>query len=113
MTDNRGFEADTLTLTLDDADGNIAMPARSAVVGVSLGRRARIRPIWAVSPSTGVTHRGTPDQLVISGRSVDFREGMNTAKEGSWHDTTLGAIVENIATRNKLKSQRCGGAGGD
>lgn len=104
VTDNRGFEADTLTLTLDDADGNIAMPARSAVVGVSLGRQGENPTDMGSFTIDQVTHRGTPDQLVISGRSVDFREGMNTAKEGSWHDTTLGAIVENIATRNKLKA---------
>ncbi|MCM7884457.1 hypothetical protein M8T01_07010 [Enterobacter sichuanensis] len=37
LTDNRGFEADTLDLTLDDADGQVALPPRGAKISVALG----------------------------------------------------------------------------
>ncbi|HAZ6588613.1 TPA: phage late control D family protein, partial [Escherichia coli] len=37
-------------------------------------------------------------------RSADFRGTLNSRREGSWHDTTLGAIVEAIATRNRLEA---------
>ena len=30
LTDNRGFEADQLTITLDDADGQLQLPPRGA-----------------------------------------------------------------------------------
>lgn len=39
-----------------------------------------------------------------SGRSADFRGTLNSRREGSWHDTTLGAIVEAIASRNRLEA---------
>ena len=37
LTDNRGFEADSLELTIDDTDGKIALPARGVEISVSLG----------------------------------------------------------------------------
>ncbi|HCM9857794.1 TPA: phage late control D family protein, partial [Escherichia coli] len=40
----------------------------------------------------------------IRARSADFRGTLNSRREGSWHDTTLGAIVEAIASRNKLEA---------
>ncbi len=33
LTDNRGFEADQLTITLDDADGQLQLPPRGAPDG--------------------------------------------------------------------------------
>lgn len=104
VTDNRGFEADTLTLTLDDSDGKIEMPERNAQVNVSIGRQGSVLTDMGSFIIDQVTHRGTPDQLVITGRSVDFRNDMNTPKERSWHDTTLGEIVKDIAWRNSLSA---------
>lgn len=49
-----------------------------------------------------IEHRGAPDTLTIRGRSADFRGTLNSRREQSWHDTTLGKIVETIAARNKL-----------
>ncbi|EFV2496307.1 phage late control D family protein, partial [Salmonella enterica] len=37
LTDNRGFEADQLDLELDDADGQIVLPRRGAVIHLALG----------------------------------------------------------------------------
>ena len=51
-----------------------------------------------------VEHRGAPDVVTIRARSADFRGTLNSRREGSWHDTTLGAIVEAIASRNKLEA---------
>ncbi|EHW2934635.1 phage late control D family protein, partial [Escherichia coli] len=51
-----------------------------------------------------VEHRGAPDVVTIRARSADFRGTLNSRREGSWHDTTLGAIVEAIASRNRLEA---------
>lgn len=42
--------------------------------------------------------------VTIRARSADFRGTLNSRREGSWHDTTLGAIVEAIASRNRLEA---------
>ena len=104
VTDNRGFEADTLTLTLDDADGKIQMPQRGNEVSVAIGRQGELLTNMGTFTIDQVTHRGTPDQVVVTGRSVDFRGNMNSPKEWSWHDTTLGEVVKDIAWRNSLSA---------
>ncbi|WP_411024433.1 contractile injection system protein, VgrG/Pvc8 family, partial [Salmonella sp. s56041] len=34
---------------------------------------------------------------------ADFRETLNTRREKSWHKTTVGEVVKEIAARHKLK----------
>ncbi|WP_058910990.1 phage late control D family protein [Entomohabitans teleogrylli] len=102
MTDNRGFEADQLDIEIDDSDGRVELPLRGAVLTLYLG--------WKGSALVGkgrftvdeIEHRGAPDTVTVRARSADFRGTLNSRREGSWHDTTLGAIVEAIASRNKL-----------
>ncbi|KYP88560.1 Gene D protein [bacteria symbiont BFo1 of Frankliniella occidentalis] len=103
MTDNRGFEADQLDIELDDADGQLAMPVRGAVISLFLG--------WKGQPLTGkgdftvdeVEHHGAPDTMTIRARSADFRGTLNSRREVSYHDTTLGAVIRQVAERNKLQ----------
>ncbi len=50
-----------------------------------------------------IEHSGAPDRLTIRTRSADFRETLNTRREKSWHQTTVGEVVKEIAARHKLK----------
>lgn len=103
LTDNRGFEADQLDIELDDADGQVAMPVRGAVVTLFFG--------WVGQALIGkgsftvdeVEHHGAPDTMTIRARSADFRGSLNSRREASYHETTLGDIVTQIAGRNNLK----------
>ncbi|ENE3335257.1 phage late control D family protein, partial [Escherichia coli] len=77
LTDNRGFEADQLTITLDDADGQLQLPPRGARLTVLIG--------WKGEPLTEkgtyivdeIAHEGPPDRLTVSARSADFRDEFN------------------------------------
>nr|WP_256671294.1 phage late control D family protein [Pseudomonas sp. EMN2] len=104
LTDNRGLEADQLSLSLSDHDGLLAIPPRGAVVKLWLG--------WS---DTGLTykgsytvdeteHSGSPDMLNIRARSADMRKGLKTKRERSWSGTTLGQVLGDIATANDLKT---------
>ncbi len=104
MTDNRGFEADQLDIELDDTDGQIAMPPRGATLTLWLGWQGSALIKKGTFTVDEIEHRGAPDTLTIRGRSADFRGSLNSRREQSWHDTTLGVIVETIATRNKLEA---------
>ncbi|EPC4044191.1 phage late control D family protein [Enterobacter mori] len=104
MTDNRGFEADQLDIELDDSDGQIAMPPRGATLTLWLGWQGSALIKKGTFTVDEIEHRGAPDTLTIRGRSADFRGSLNSRREQSWHDTTLGVIVETIATRNKLEA---------
>lgn len=103
LTDNRGFEADQLDLELDDADGKIVLPRRGAVITLALGWKGQ--PLFPKGAFTvdEIEHTGGPDRLTIRARSADFRETLNTRREKSWHKTTVGEVVKEIAVRHKLK----------
>ena len=103
LTDNRGFEADQLDLELDDADGKIVLPRRGAVITLALGWKGQsLFPKGAFTVDE-IEHTGAPDRLTIRARSADFRETLNTRREKSWHKTTIGEVVKEIAARHKLK----------
>ncbi|ECM4801248.1 phage late control D family protein [Salmonella enterica] len=103
LTDNRGFEADQLDLELDDADGLIALPRRGAVIQLALGWKGQ--PLFPKGAFTvdEIEHSGAPDRMTIRARSADFRETLNTRREKSWHQTTVGEVVKEIAARHNLK----------
>ncbi|TNK09471.1 phage late control D family protein, partial [Escherichia coli] len=100
LTDNRGFEADQLDLELDDADGKIVLPRRGAVITLALGWKGQ--PLFPKGAFTvdEIEHTGAPDRLTIRARSADFRETLNTRREKSWHKTTVGEVVKEIAARH-------------
>lgn len=105
LTDNRGFEADQLTITLDDADGQLQLPPRGARLTVLIG--------WKGEPLTEkgtyivdeIAHEGPPDRLTVSARSADFRDEFNVKREVSRHDVTVERVVSAIAHRYGLKPQ--------
>ncbi|MDD7876081.1 phage late control D family protein [Klebsiella pneumoniae] len=103
LTDNRGFEADQLDLELDDADGLVIMPRRGAVISLALGWKGE--PLYSKGKFTvdEIEHSGSPDRLTIRARSADFRETLNVRREKSWHKTTVGDVVKDIAARHNLK----------
>ncbi|MEI7409983.1 phage late control D family protein [Pectobacterium aroidearum] len=102
LTDNRGFEADQLDIELDDSDGLLQLPRRGAVLSVFLGWEGEALIGKGDFTVDEIEHRGTPDTLTIRARSADFRGSLNSRRELSYHDTTLGAIVEQVAKRNNL-----------
>lgn len=102
MTDNRGFEADQLDIELDDADGLVELPPRGASLTLWLGWQGSALLNKGSFTVDEIEHRGAPDTLTIRGRSADFRGTLNSRREQSWHDTTIGVILETIAQRNKL-----------
>lgn len=101
-TDNRGFEADQLDIELDDADGQLQLPRRGAVLSLALGWQGEPLIVKGKFTVDEVEHSGSPDRLTVRGRSADFRETLNIKRERSWHETTVGAMVNEIATRHKL-----------
>lgn len=102
ITEGRANDADQLDLELTDHDGRLALPPKEATITVQLG--------WAGQPLTDkgdyvvdeVEHSGAPDVVTIRARAADLTGALRQRTERSWHDTTLGAIVAALATRNAL-----------
>jgi phage protein D len=102
-TDNRGFEADTVEIEFDDSDGALDIPPRGAEISLAFGWKHSGVVDKGLFTVTEVAHAGAPDVLTIRAQSADLRSGLSTQRERSFHDTTLGAIVQTIADENDLK----------
>lgn len=111
LSEKRGGDADQLEIVISDHDGRIPLPAAGATLAVQLG--------WLSGSDVTVglidkgkfivdeiEHSGPPDAIIIRARSADLTSAIRTRREQSWHKTTLGAIVKDIAARNKLTA-RC------
>lgn len=111
ISEKRGGDADQLDLVLDDSDGKLALPPEGAVLTVEIGWKA------GAGVTTGlvdkgrfkvdeVEHSGPPDTVIIRASAADFASSLTTRREQSWHATTIGAVVQAVAGRNKLEA-RC------
>ncbi|MEH6566924.1 MAG: phage late control D family protein [Halopseudomonas sp.] len=102
LTDNRGLEADQLSISLTDHDGLLSIPPRGAEVQLWLGW-ADTALVFKGSYTVDETeHSGAPDVLSIRARSADLRAGLSRKRERSWHSITLADIINTIATAYSL-----------
>ena len=105
LTDNRGFDADQLSISIDDSDGMVALPPRGAELAVSIGWLGEPLVYKGLYTVDEVSHEGPGDIIGITARSADFREEFNVKREVSWHDVTVERVVSAIAHRYGLKAQ--------
>ncbi|MFD2179548.1 contractile injection system protein, VgrG/Pvc8 family [Veronia pacifica] len=105
ITDKSGLEADEMELVISDHDGKVAMPRRGVKVRCFIGWKGEPLVDKGTYTVDEIEHSGPPDKLTIRGRSADFREGFKAQKERSWHETTLGEILDTIASEQHLEGK--------
>lgn len=102
VNDKSGFAADDLTLKFDDADGQLQMPPRGTLLHLHIGWSKQALYDCGYFIVDTVTHQGSPDIVIITARSADFRGTFETKRSQSYDDYTLGAIVRILSARNNL-----------
>lgn len=107
LSEKRGGEADQLDITLSDHDGALAIPEPGVRLTVQIGwLRGTGVPVGLVSKGDfivdAVDHDGPPDILTLRARSADLSGDLRTRREVSWKNTTLQAVISDIAGRNRL-----------
>lgn len=102
LTEKRGEEADQLDLVLTDSDGRLAIPPKGARISLALGYVGRLVDKGSFKVDE-LEWSGAPDILTIRARSADFTSALSTRRDGSWRDTTLGAVLGDVASRNGLQ----------
>jgi len=112
LTDNRGIEADQLSLTLSDHDGLLAIPPTGAIIRLWLGWSDTGLVDKGTYTVDETEHSGAPDVLSIRARSADLRKGLKTKRERSWSNTTLGDVLGDIALGNGLTATVAGALDG-
>jgi hypothetical protein len=113
LSEKRGESADSLEITLQDHDGQLALPPEGAVLTVALGwERGTFVDVGLVSKGSfkvqDITWSGPPDLVTITARSADLKESFRTRTSKVWKDTTLGNIISKIAGAHGLAA-RCHG----
>lgn len=101
LTDKRGFEADELTIELDDHDGTIAIPKTGSKITLKLGYAETGLVEKGEYLVSEFTASGSPDRLSITARAADLAEALAEQVEKSWHKQTLYQIIETIAKKHK------------
>jgi phage protein D len=107
LTEKRGEEADTLEVTIHNHDRAVSPPKKGAILNLSLGWKS------GDDVTTGLVGKGRfkvdevgrggpPDRISMRARAADLDGEYRTRKDGIWKDTTLGAILTEIAGRHGL-----------
>lgn len=102
LTDKKGMEADELTIEIEDGGGRVALPRTGVTLTLALGWQGAALIPKGTFEVDEVSHSGPPDIIAITARAADFRGNLKDQREASYHDTTLGAVLEAIAARNDL-----------
>lgn len=110
LDEKGGTDADELTIVLDDRDGRVDIPPAGAVITLQIGW-LELRPgATAQLVDKGTfkvddrSHDGSPDRLTISAKSADLAHSFRNRRTGTWSNTTLGKILDEVAARNGLKN---------
>ncbi|WP_159977807.1 MULTISPECIES: contractile injection system protein, VgrG/Pvc8 family [unclassified Novosphingobium] len=107
LSEKRGDEADQLDIVLSDHDGMLAIPPEGAVLRLQLGwKQGRDVTPGLIDKGSfkvdDVSHSGPPDQITIRARAADFTSEIRNRRAHSWTNTTLGAVLTEVAGRNGL-----------
>lgn len=105
LAESRGDEADQLDIELDDSDGKMHLPAKGAALELRLGWLG-----WGLEDKgqylvDEIEHSGAPDKISIRARAADMKRQLRQRAEHSYHQTTLGQIVRELAARNGLQAK--------
>ena len=104
LTENGEDEADQLDITLDDSDGLLELPTLGVSINVAIGWKNGVMVDKGSFTVSGFSHSGPADTLTIHARTADLTDSLKEVRERSYHNTTLGAVIDQIAKRNSLKS---------
>jgi phage protein D len=122
ITDDRANDADEVELVVSDSDGRVELPETGDTVEVAIGWLAEPAaapyrqfdsdemgfPVGLVDKGRytvqAVEYTGTPDIITIRARAANLLDSLRNLRDQSWHDTTVGAIVNSVATRNSIKA---------
>lgn len=103
LTDNRGFEADQLDITLSDHDSELVLPSRGATINLAIGFKDTGLVDKGSYKVDEIEFSGPPDTLVLRARSADLFGSLTTKQERSFHQIKIKDLVAQLAAENKLK----------
>jgi len=110
ITDEADDKSDSVTLELDDrprvSDGALLeIPLVGTVLGITMGYRDGASRFMGSYLIDEITVSPTPRTLTITGRSASMHKSYRTPRSQSFHQQTLGSIMQEIAARNDYEAK--------
>ena len=102
ITDQRGFESDSLTINVHDVDAAIVWPKRGGILQIWLGYAGDPLYDHGKYVVDEITHEGPPDKMTIQAKAPDLLAKFKGTKTRAFHKTKLGTVIEKLAADNKL-----------
>lgn len=121
LTEKREDDADEIDLLLQNTDGLLAIPRTGVRLALALGWQTGAPedggvPLGLVDKGRftidEIELAGPPDRLSIRGRSADLTGALRKRETRTWRDTTLGAVLTEIAGRHGRTARISGDLGG-
>ena len=103
ITDQAGVESDLMTLTLDDRDHKIALPAHGAELECYLGYEDTPLDRIGLYVVDEVTLASPPATLTIRAHAADMRQSLKSSRNQTYDAITLGELLSTIANRHGLE----------
>lgn len=103
ITDEAGWQSDSIEIKLDDRLSNIELPRHGAQLDVRIGYIEEGLTRLGVFTIDEVNVNGPPDTLTIRGRAANFRNSLKEQKQRSWDNITLSDLVKSIAKEHDLE----------
>lgn len=102
ITDEAGFQSDTVEIKLDDRDYKIEWPKLGAKLEVYIGYKDQTLARTGLYVVDEVEHSLPPTSMTIRAKAADMRESLKAPKSRSWDAISITDIVQAIAAQNSL-----------
>lgn len=103
VTDEPGWQSDSLEITLDDHDSQLELPRHGAQLEVHMGYKETGLVLMGVYTVDEVSLEGPADALTIRARAANFRSSLKEQKTRAWEDVTLSDVIKTIAGEHGLE----------
>ncbi len=103
LVDENGITSDSLRLTLRDS-ANLCLPRKGVKLSVSIGYNGKLIP-KGVFTVDKVSVSAPPPVMVITARGANLSRELRQPKNRSWHELTLGELLERLAAEHNMSAK--------
>ena len=100
IKDEAGVQSDSITIELDDRNGEIEWPRHGAELNISLGYVETNIVNMGTFIVDEITHSGPPDTLTINAKATNMRASVKERKTRAWENLSIADIVNSISNEH-------------
>lgn len=111
VCDHEGTESDSVSITLDDRNAELAIPTKGGIIAVGLGYKETGLRDMGLYTVDEVTLKGWPREIHVKGRALEMVQGFKEHRNIGYENKTVSQIIGEIAKRHGLQPKVIGSVG--